>query len=266
MMERFGEGVRPSDESGEEADMAPRAPAAAHASAPSWALDWGRLLRIARQVAGLSLTELSARTGLSKGYLSKLEAGAAGAANPSRATLAALARALPSFRPLAHTLAPGLDPNGITFAAARSAEATSAPPAVPVGAVPYTVGDTPSVSPIQLGWRELEVLTALITLEASALPMPITAPVLARAVGRGHAATAEVLARLTAAEVVVAQPATRMGAVATYRCAADCAARIGVTRIGDLLLLAAALIAGAPHAREESLYGESRRDAATGKR
>src|SRR5437588_412086 len=66
----------------------------------SWPQDWGRLLRLARQVAGLSLTELSARTGLSKGYLSKLESAHAAAQNPSRATLAALARALPSFRPL----------------------------------------------------------------------------------------------------------------------------------------------------------------------
>ena len=71
-----------------------------------WALDWGRLLRTARQVAGLSLTELSARTQLSKGYLSKLESGAVGAANPSRATLAALARALPSFGPVAHMFGP----------------------------------------------------------------------------------------------------------------------------------------------------------------
>src|SRR5215831_14940579 len=74
----------------------------------AWTMDWGRLLRIARQVAGMSLTALSAHTGLSKGYLSKLESGAPSAANPSRATLAALARALPSFRPLAHTLEPGM--------------------------------------------------------------------------------------------------------------------------------------------------------------
>ncbi|MGH2486024.1 MAG: helix-turn-helix domain-containing protein, partial [Ktedonobacterales bacterium] len=40
-----------------------------------WQVHWGRLLRTARQVAGLSLSELSATTGLSKGYLSKLESG-----------------------------------------------------------------------------------------------------------------------------------------------------------------------------------------------
>ena len=60
----------------------------------TWPQDWGRLLRLARQVAGLSLSELSARAGLSKGYLSKLESGHITAQNPSRATLAALARAL----------------------------------------------------------------------------------------------------------------------------------------------------------------------------
>ncbi|HEY7974146.1 MAG TPA: helix-turn-helix transcriptional regulator, partial [Ktedonobacterales bacterium] len=52
-----------------------------HATAGDWTRDWGRLLRTARQVAGLSLTDLSARTGLSKGYLSKLEAGQDGARN-----------------------------------------------------------------------------------------------------------------------------------------------------------------------------------------
>ncbi len=41
----------------------------------TWMRDWDHLLRIARQVAGLSLTAFSACTGLSKGYLSKLESG-----------------------------------------------------------------------------------------------------------------------------------------------------------------------------------------------
>src|SRR5260370_41996529 len=73
---------------------------------PDWQVQWGGLLRTARQVAGLSLSELAAVTGLSKGYLSKLESGHVAALNPSRATLAALARALPSFRALAPTLEP----------------------------------------------------------------------------------------------------------------------------------------------------------------
>ena len=47
----------------------------------SWSRDWGQLLRSARQVAGMSLAGLSERTGLSRGYLSKLESGQDGARN-----------------------------------------------------------------------------------------------------------------------------------------------------------------------------------------
>src|SRR5215472_2462318 len=70
----------------------------------TWATRWGHLLRLARQVAGLSLSEVAERSGLSKGYLSKLESAHPSAANPSRATLAALARALPSTIPLIQKL------------------------------------------------------------------------------------------------------------------------------------------------------------------
>src|SRR6185437_8169464 len=72
--------------------------------ADDWAIRWGHLLRMARQVAGLSLSEVAERSGLSKGYLSKLESAHPSAANPSRATLAALARALPSTIPLIQKL------------------------------------------------------------------------------------------------------------------------------------------------------------------
>src|SRR5262249_40815382 len=75
-------------------------------AAESWASRWGLLLRLARQVEGLSLNELAARSGLSKGYLSKLESAHHSAANPSRATLAALARALPTTLPLIQHMAP----------------------------------------------------------------------------------------------------------------------------------------------------------------
>src|SRR5947209_18386370 len=98
-----------------------REEAASTADDATWPQDWGRLLRLARQVAGLSLTELSARTGLSKGYLSKLESAHAAAQNPSRATLAALARALPSFRPLANTLEPGATLAALDFGEASAA-------------------------------------------------------------------------------------------------------------------------------------------------
>jgi transcriptional regulator with XRE-family HTH domain len=204
----------------------------AQAAAAAWAIDWGRLLRIARQVAGLSLTELSVRTGLSKGYLSKLESGATGAANPSRATLAALARALPSFRPLAHTLEPGLGAERLAFAG-------TAPPQAPVDPVPST-------DPIKLGWRDLEVLAALVALDAAALAVPITAAVLARAVGRDVAAVTGILDGLVARGVVAVTAPARPGGPPIYACAPGAPAVIGVSRLGELLVLAAALIAGAP--------------------
>jgi transcriptional regulator with XRE-family HTH domain len=213
-------------------------------------LDWGRLLRTARQVAGLSLAELSARTALSKGYLSKLEAGAAGAANPSRATLAALARALPSFRLVAHILEPGLDTTGYALAAgipitSTASGRTSATAAgFRYGAAPQSVDGARVAPPLQLGWRELEVLAALLALEAAALSLPITLPVLARAVGRESVAVAQALERLTVAKVVAMRPPGRVGAPCTYHCADEAATRIGVARVGDLLVLAAALFAG----------------------
>jgi len=205
----------------------------------AWAADWGRLLRIARQVAGHSLAELALRTGLSKGYLSKLESGAASAANPSRATLAALARALPSFRPLAHTLEPGLGAEELAFEGWRTGEALASSPAS-APAVPRTL--------IQLGWRELELLAALTVLDAAALPYPATAVVIARATSRDVASVATVLADLQRSGLVCEQPPAAPGAPPTYRCADDTAARVGVARLGDTLLLAAALLAGARHA------------------
>jgi transcriptional regulator with XRE-family HTH domain len=226
-----------------EAALEPSSPTAA--SAPGWALDWGRLLRTARQVAGLSLTELSARTGLSKGYLSKLESGAAGAANPTRATLAALARALPSFRSIAHMLEPGLSAGQLDFAGA-SRTAGYAPLNPGRHASHSGADEALSAEPIQLGWRELEVLAALLALETAAIPMPVTAPILARAVGRRVGDIAPVLDRLTAAELMVAQAPRSWGAPRTYQTCEHGTERIGVSRLGDLLVLAAALIAGAP--------------------
>lgn len=203
----------------------------------SWAIDWGRLLRTARQVAGLSLSDLSARTGLSKGYLSKLESGAAGAANPSRATLAALARALPSFRPVAHTLEPGLGADELAFAGIHSARVPADGDHTPAA---------PAPAPLQLGWRELEVLAALIALEAAAIPVPATMAMLARAIDRDVTMVSPVLDSLVRAGVIERVPPARVGSAAAYRCADDAPERIGVARLGDLLVLAAALIAGAP--------------------
>jgi transcriptional regulator with XRE-family HTH domain len=201
-----------------------------------WAMDWGRLLRTARQVAGLSLAELSVRTGLSKGYLSKLESGAVGAANPSRATLAALARALPAFRPVAHTLEPGLGAGDLAFAGIGHVQAAeSGPPAAPL------IWDG---SPIRLGWRELELLAALVALDSAGLAHPVTAALLSRAIGRDGAEVTGVLDGLVAAGVVVARAPGRPGATPSYACAEDVAERVGVSRLGDLLVLGAALLAG----------------------
>src|SRR5262249_31227955 len=135
----------------------------------NWHLDWGRLLRTARQVAGLSLSELSRAAGLSKGYLSKLESGDATAANPSRAPLAALARALPSFGPLAHTLEPAAPLGMLAFAHAVPQVPEVAPG--PAGAL--------EENPIALGWRELEVVLALLVLEQAAGPVRPTAGLVA---------------------------------------------------------------------------------------
>jgi transcriptional regulator with XRE-family HTH domain len=195
------------------------------------------------------LSKVSEITGLSKGYLSKLESGAVGAANPSRSTLAALARALPSFRPLAHTLAPGQGADQLDYAGMLSST-----PRVPPGSVLSGTEDerpelasasAPVQRPIHLGWRELEILAALIALESAALPFRITAPLLVRATGRDVSSTQATLEHLVHDGIInVAAPSLPGGPFA-FRLTADAAARLGVTRLGDILLLAATLIAGA---------------------
>jgi transcriptional regulator with XRE-family HTH domain len=208
----------------------------ARASGNDWTLDWGRLLRTARQVAGLSLTELSARTQLSKGYLSKLESGADGAANPSRATLAALARALPSFGPVAHMFGPGGAREELDF----DGTAHRQQPALRVVASAVT---EPGV-PIALGWRALEVISALMALDSAALPVPTTAAVIARAVTRDVHEVRPVLDNLVGMGLVDRLAPSAVGGLPTYECAADAAAKLGVARLGDVLVLAAALLAG----------------------
>jgi transcriptional regulator with XRE-family HTH domain len=196
----------------------------------TWMRDWGQLLRIARQVAGLSLTALSARTGISKGYLSKLESGHPSALNPSRATLAALARALPSFRPLAHMLDPDVQPSALAEAA----------PSVPE--LSLQLDGSVAESRIRLGWRELELLVALIALEQSAAAQSLTSVVLARAVNRDLASTRAVLERLEQFEVVRASPPAIPGRQPAYSLAPDYDARLGIARVGDALVLAGALL------------------------
>ncbi len=206
-----------------------------------WTRDWGRLLRTARQVAGLSLTDLSARTGLSKGYLSKLESGQDGARNPSRATLVALARALPSFRPLAYQL----EPTDATPSLAL-AEQAPRPPQLLIGAE-----SSDETEPIQLGWREMELLVALLALERSAIPAPLTATIIARAVDRTSDSVIPSLERLTRGGVLRCYPPTRPGAAPTYGRGQALDTRIGLSRLGDALVLAAALLAQAPSLRSQ---------------
>jgi transcriptional regulator with XRE-family HTH domain len=199
--------------------------------AATWPQDWGRLLRLARQVAGYSLSELSARTGLSKGYLSKLESGHSTAQNPSRATLAALARALPSFRPLANTLEPGAALAALDFGGEQPAPSAEAPP---------------DKDPVRLGWRELELLVALFALDAAALPLPVTSAALARAVDRDHGETRARLGRLVAMGVIERDWPRRAGETMSFRPSVSARALTGLGRVGDALVLAASLLAQAP--------------------
>lgn len=209
-----------------------------------WTRDWGRLLRTARQVAGLSLTDLSERTGLSKGYLSKLESGQDGARNPSRATLVALARALPSFRPLAYQLEPTDVTPTPSFALA---EPTPRPPQLVIGS---STGED-EAEPIQVGWREMEMLVALLALERSAIPAPITAMLIARAVDRTTESVIPALERLTRADVLRRYPPMWPGAAPTYGRGTAFESRVGLSRLGDALVLAAALLAQAPPLRSQ---------------
>jgi transcriptional regulator with XRE-family HTH domain len=199
----------------------------------TWPQDWGRLLRLARQVAGLSLSELSTRTGLSKGYLSKLESGHVTAQNPSRATLAALARALPSFRPLANTLEPGAALAALDFGMEQPAPAQRA-------------DMRPGEDPVRLGWKELELVVALFALDSAALPIPLTSVALARAIDRDHGETLAILGRLVAMGVVEREWPQRVGAAMSFRPSVRASALTGLERVADALVLAASLLAQAP--------------------
>lgn len=201
-----------------------------------WQLHWGRLLRTARQVAGLSLSELSAATGLSKGYLSKLESGHVAALNPSRSTLAALARALPSFRPLAHTLEPTERLGALAFGELQ--------PQLPEVTLAEDGSATPS--PVRLGWRELEALVAVMVLEQAATTQPINAVALGRALGRPAADVRATCDRLVGMGVLEELPPMRFGGHATYRRGRHFEALVGLSRVGDAFVLAAALLAQSP--------------------
>lgn len=209
----------------------------------AWQLSWAHLLRTARQVAGKSLTALAAETGLSKGYLSKLESGRENALNPSRATLAALARALPSFRALAHMLDPDLD---VATPALARAEPQLPPIVRHVATDSDVAGDAVMPSPMRLGWKELEVVMATLVLEQAALRVPLTRVTIGRAVGRPIAEVEPVLDGLVAMGVLVREPPRQAGLLAAYARSDVFAERTGIARLGDALLLAAALLSQAP--------------------
>lgn len=240
----------------------------------AWQRDWGLFLRLARQVAGLSLTELAERSGLSKGYLSKLESGAAGARNPSRATLAALARALPSFRALAHMLDPGLSPTPLApslpaplrdtplddvsrvedeAAATRPVPAESGT-AMRSGGTHEPDGVLPT--PLRLGWRELEVVLVLLALDRAALPTPVTALAIARALERPLTEVRPILDQLLAAGVLCCETSPRPSGPLTYVPSPHLPRRLGIARVGDALVLAAALLVGASSQCQRSMRRE----------
>jgi hypothetical protein len=179
---------------------------------------------------------VSAQSGLSKGYLSKLESGHPSARNPSRATLAALARTLPSFRPLAHTLDPSAPLGELAFA--------EAPPALP--AVVRRADGAIVDSPLRLGWREMEVLVALLVLDHAALTQPTNAVVMSRALDRSLDETIAVLERLVRMGVLTRVASARCDMPPQFQPSESFAPRTGLSRAGDALVLAASLLARSP--------------------
>jgi transcriptional regulator with XRE-family HTH domain len=225
----------------------------------SWSRDWGQLLRNARQVSGMSLAQVSVRTGLSRGYLSKLESGQEGARNPSRATLVALARALPSFRALAYQLEPlERAQHHVSFAQREDSLAPIHPLVTPSAEVngEAITAEARRDAPIHLGWRELEVLVAFLALERSAIPVPITARLIARVTDRTLDATEMTLARLAESAALRARPPARPGDLPTYGRGAAFEERLGLVKLGDALVLAAALLAQAAPAPSARGWGD----------
>ncbi len=183
-------------------------------AANSWATRWGLLLRMARQVEGMSLSELAARSKLSKGYLSKLESAHPSAANPSRATLAALARALPSTLPLIQHLAPeeGLPTArslvvGQWNTGARPAEEPRHLPA-------FQEGAEASSESLVSSWTEWELLLALVVLEGAGFGPP-TQAVLERAC-KAEAPLASFLEALEQRGTLRKIPPTQLGGAVRY--------------------------------------------------
>ncbi len=210
--------------------------------AEPWAVRWGHLLRLARQVAGLSLSDVAERSGLSKGYLSKLESAHPSAANPSRATLAALARALPSTIPLIQkldaeaglptprTLLRGPEREPSSYALTQPAETDVALPALAES----------SGEGLPSSWAGWEMLLAVMILENSGLGPP-TLPVLARACG-AETLSSEALAQLEDMGLLRALPPNRPGGPVRYTQGPAKLDAFGIHRPVDFFLRAAIML------------------------
>lgn len=208
-----------------------------------WAVKWGQLLRMARQIAGLSLNDLAARSGLSKGYLSKLESAHPSAANPSRATLAALARSLPATLPLIQQLDPSeklptlaillQEQQGISTSTPQDHEQTLA--LALLGSPVNTVDHIPQTLPGN--WADWEIVLAVRILENSGLGPP-TQGVLARACGT-ETLSSESLGRLEQAGLLRRIPSARPGEASRYTQGPTPLEQFGIQRPADFFIRAA---------------------------
>lgn len=213
----------------------------------AWTTRWGLLLRMARQVAGLSLNELAARSGLSKGYLSKLESAHQSAANPSRATLAALVRALPSTLPLIQHMDPGDGlPTPATVLRRDSLQtrghAGQHSHLESLAAISTNDASDPSeeafLSGVFISWSEWELLLALMIFERSGLGPP-TQALLARACGIESICDDPSLARLEKVGVVRRLPPVQSGGAFRYTLIQTLLDQQRVRRPADLFIYAA---------------------------
>jgi hypothetical protein len=79
-------------------------------------------------------------------------------------------------------------------------------------------------------------------LESSALPHPLTATIIARAIDRGVDAVRATLADLCRGGLAEERPGQSSGLRSEYRLIEGSLRQVGAARVGDLLLLATALI------------------------
>jgi transcriptional regulator with XRE-family HTH domain len=197
---------------------------------------------MARQAAGLSLGELSARSGLSKGYLSRLESAHPAAANPSRATLAALARALPSTLPLIQNLDPdaGLPSPKALLRAYQEAPVHPTPrPGAAAVASPdsETLLSERGLEGLPASWEEWEIILALTILESSGLGSP-TLAVLMRACNT-ETLSSKALLQLENAGLVQRIPPARPGEAVRYTQGPKKLDEFGIKRPADFFMRAA---------------------------